>query len=123
MIHVWSCILKRPDAKKNYAGDVSANSGHSTYTSQPGPSDKDDSTISSQPRVTSDANASFTHPIAEESVHSNTRLANQHSIIGSTISFGIESPNTPTYANDVNASHLLVETKYKEDFHNQPIIE
>ena len=28
----------------------------------------------------------------------------------------------PTYTNTVNASQFLVETKYKEDFHNQPII-
>ena len=92
--------------------DVSTNSGHSAYTSQPGPSDKDDSTISSQPSVTSDANASFTHPIAEDSVHLSTILANQHSIIGSNIFFGIESPNT------LNASQVFVETEYKEDFHN-----
>ena len=33
---------------------------------QPGPNDKDDSTISSQPSVTSDAEASFAQPIAED---------------------------------------------------------
>ena len=70
-----------------------------TYTSQWGPCDNDDSTISSQLSVTRDANASFTQPIAEGSVHSSTTLANQHSIIGSNISFEIESPNMPTYAN------------------------
>ena len=99
MIPAWNRILKRSDAKQNSVDDVSADSGHSAYTSQPGPIDKDDFTISSQPSVTSDANASFSHPIAENSVHSSTTLANQHSIIGSNISFEIESPNMPTYAN------------------------
>ena len=52
-----------------------------TYTSQPpGPSDKDDSTILSQPSVTSDANTSFTRPIAGDSVHSNTILAGEHAL-------------------------------------------
>ena len=93
MIPVWNRILKRSDAKQNSVDDVSADSGHSAYTSQPGPSDKDDSTISSQPSITSDANASFTQPITEDSVHSSTILADKHSIIGSNISFGVESPN------------------------------
>ena len=65
-IPVWNRILKRSDAEKNSMNNVSAYSGESTYTSQPGPSDKDDYTISSQPSVTSDANVSFTRPIAEE---------------------------------------------------------
>ena len=93
MIPVWNRILKRSDAEKDSVNDGSADSGHSTYTSHSGPSDKDGSTISSQPSITSDTNASFTHPIAEKSVHSNTTLANQHSIIGSNISFGTESSN------------------------------
>ena len=101
MIPVWNCILKRSDAKKKSVDEVSANSGNITYTytSQSGPSDKDNSTISSQLGVTGDANASFTWPIAEDLVHSNTILADEHSIIGSNISFGIESPDMPTYAN------------------------
>ena len=76
--------------------DLSASSGHSDYTSQPGPSDKDNSTRSSQLSVTNDANASFTKPIAEVLVHSSATLANQHSVIENNISFGIESPNMPT---------------------------
>ena len=79
--------------------DVSADSRHIAYTSQPEPNDKGDSTISSQHSATSDANASFTYPIADDSVHLNTILTDKHSIIGSNISFGIESPNMPTYAN------------------------
>ena len=63
MILVWSRTLKRSDAKKNTTDDVSAKLGHSAYISQPGPSNKDDSTISSQFSVTSDANASFTQTI------------------------------------------------------------
>ena len=93
IIPVWNRILKRSDAKKNSVDNVSSNSGHRTYTSQPEPSNEDDSTIPIQTSVTSDANASFTHPIAEDSVHSNTILAGEHSIIESNISFGIESPN------------------------------
>ena len=69
MIPVWSRILKRSDAKQNSVDGVYADSGHSAYTSQPGPSDKDDSTISSQPSITNDANASFTQTNTEDSVH------------------------------------------------------
>ena len=104
MIPVWNHILKSSDTKKNSVDEVSANSGYSTYTSQSRPSDKDDFTMSSQLSVTSDANAFFTQPIAEDSVNSTTMHANQHSVIGSNISFGIESPDTPTYANNVNVS-------------------
>ena len=107
MIPVWSHILKRSDAKKNSVDNASANSEYSTDTSQPGTNDKDDSTISSQPSVTGDAEASFARPIAENLVHSSTILANKDSIIGSNISFGIESPNTPTYDN-VNDRQVLV---------------
>ena len=92
-------ILKRSDAKQNSVDGVSADSGHSAYTSQPEPSDKDGSTISIQPSITSDANASFTQPITEDSVHSSTILADEQSIIRSNISFGIESLNMPTHAN------------------------
>ena len=97
MFPVWNRILKRSDAKNNSVDNVSANSGYSTYTSQPGPSNKDESTISSQLSVTSDANASFTQPIVKYSVHSSTTLTNQDSIIGSN-------------------------PEYKEDLHNQPVI-
>ena len=120
MIPVWNSILKHSDAKKNSVDGVSANLRYSN-TSQLWPSNKDDSTISSRLSVTSDANASFTSPIVEDSVHSSTTLANQRTIIRRNISFGIESPNTPTYANNVNTSQVLIETEYKEDFHNQPI--
>ena len=119
MIPVWNRILKLSDAKENSVDDVSADSGHSAYTAQPGPSDKDDSTTSSQPSVTSDANASFTQPITEDSVHSSTILADEHLIIGSNISFGIESPNMPTHA---NVNQVLVAPEYKEELHSQPII-
>ena len=101
--------------------NVSANSGYSTYTSQPGPSDKADSTLSSQSSVTSDAEASFAQPILEDLVHSSTILANQDSIGGSNISFEIESSNTPTYDN-VNDSQVLVAPEYKEGLRTQPAI-
>ena len=87
--------------------DVSADSGHSAYTSQP------------EPSITNDANASFTQPITEDSVHSSTILADEHSIIGSNISFGIESPNMPTHA---NISQILAAPEYKEEVYSQPII-
>ena len=119
MIPVWNRILKRSDAKQNSVDDVSADSGHSAYTSQPGPSDKDDSTISSQPSITNDANASFTQPITEDSVHLSTMLSDKHSIIGSNISFGIESPNMPTHA---NIGQVLAAPEYKEEVYSQPII-
>ena len=99
--------------------DISADSGHSAYTSQPGPSDKDDSTISSQPSITNDANASFTQPITEDSVHSSTILSDEHSIIGSNISFGIESPNMPTNA---NIGQVLAAPEYKEELYSRHII-
>ena len=99
--------------------DVSADSGQSAYTSQPGPNDKDNSTISSQPIITSGANASFTQPITEDSVHSSTILAVEHSIIGSNISFRIESQNMPTYA---NVDQVLIVPEYKGELHNQPTI-
>ena len=99
--------------------NVSADSGHSAYTGQPGPSDKDDSTTPSQPSVTSDANASFNQPITEDQVHSSTILADEHLIIGSNISFGIESPIIPTHA---NVDQVLVAPEYKEELYSQPII-
>ena len=89
MIPVWSRSLKHSDEKKNYVDNVSANSGYSTDPSQLEPNNKDDSTISSQPSVTSDAEVLFSQPIAEDLVYSSTILANQDSIIGSDISFGI----------------------------------
>ena len=121
MIPVWNCILKRSDAKKKSVDEVSANSGNITYTytSQSGPSDKDNSTISSQLGVTGDANASFTWPIAEDLVHSNTILADEHSIIGSNISFGIESLNMPPHA---NIGQVLAALEYKEEVYSKPII-
>ena len=79
--------------------DASADSGHSAYTSRPESSDKDDSSISSQPIITNDENASFTQPTTEDSVHSSTILSDEHSIIVNNISFGIESPNMPMHAN------------------------
>ena len=118
-----SCMESYPETfrcKEEFCGQCLKNAGHSIYTSQPRTSDTDDSRISSQPSVTSDANASFTRPIAEESVHLNTTLPNQHSIIGSNISFGINSPNAPTHANAVNASQVLVETKTKKTFTIDP---
>ena len=107
MIPVWNRILKRSDAKQNSVDDVSADSGHSAYTSQP------------EPSITNDANASVTQPITEDSVHASTILANEHSIIGSNISFGIESPNTPTLA---NIGQVLAAPEYKEEVCSQPII-
>ena len=84
MIPVWNRILKRSDAKQNSVDVISTNSRHSAYTSQ------------LEPSITNDANASFTRPITEDSVHSSTILSDKHSIVGSNISFGIESPNMPT---------------------------
>ena len=91
MIPVWNHILKRSNAKQNSVDNVSTDSGHSITN--------DDCTISSQPSITNDANASFTQPITEDPVHSSTMLADEHSIIGSNILFGfIESPNMPMHA-------------------------
>ena len=110
MIPVWNRILKRSDAKKNSVDNVSSNSGHSTYTSQLRPSNEDDSTISSQTSVTSDAKSSFTHQNAEDSVHSNTIFADEHSIIGS---------NMYLFR---NVDQVLVAPEYKGELHDQPII-
>ena len=101
--------------------DVSADSGHSSHTSQPGLSiTNDDSTVSSQPSITNDANVSFTQPITEDSVHSRATLADKHSIIGSNISFGfIESPNMPTHA---NVGQALAAPRYKEEVNSNLII-
>jgi len=107
IIPVLNRILKRSDAKQNSVGDVSTDSGHSAYTSQP------------EPSITNDANASFTQPITEDSVHSSTILADEHSIIGSNISFGIESPNTPTH---INIGQVFAAPEYKQEVYSQPII-
>ena len=80
-----SCMESYPETfrcKENSVDDVSANLRHSAYISQPEPSDKDDSTTSSQLSVTSDTNASFSQPIEEDSVHSSTTLTNQHQSLG-----------------------------------------
>ena len=119
MIPVWNRVLKRSNAKKNSVDHVSANSGYSTYASQPGPNVKDDSTMSSQSSVASDAEASFTQPITEDLVHSSTILTNQDSVIGSNVSFGIGI--APTCAN-INASQVLVAPEYKEELRTHPVI-
>ena len=107
LIPVWNRILKRSDAKENSVNNASADSGHSPYTNQ------------SESSVTNDADASFTHPITENSVNSDTVLADEHSIIGSNISFGIESPNMPTH---INIGQVLAAPEYKEEVYSQPII-
>ena len=73
MIPVWNRILKRSDAKKDFLDNILADLGHSSYTNQ------------SESSVTDDADASFTHPISEDSVHSDAVLADEHLIIGSNI--------------------------------------
>ena len=87
--------------------DVSAYCAHSAYTSQP------------EPSITNDANASFSQPITEDSVHSSTILSNEPSIIVSNISLEIESSNTPTYA---NICQVLAAPAYKEEVYSRPII-
>ena len=72
-----------------------------------------------RPSITNDANASFTRPITEDPVYWSAILSDKHSIIGSNISFRIESQNMPTYA---NVDQVLTAPEYKGELHNQAII-